>query len=166
MKTIVSVYDDHAKALEAVKLLKNGGLSSKNISLIGTAYHDKELSDTASEMKIATRGVGIGALAGSTIGLLTGMGLMAIPGLGFIFGIGALAGAVAGFDFGIIGGGIVSALAIKGINKGEVEEKYQAELNAGKTLLIFQGNAEESELARNTLESHGIHTEMGVHDHE
>ena len=165
MKTIVSIYNDHAHALDAVKLLKDAGFSSKHISLLGTAYEDKELSDTATDMKIATRGVGIGAVAGSTIGLLSGLGLMAVPGLGFIFGIGALAGAVAGFDFGIIGGGLISALAIKGLNKKEVEEKYQEELNAGKILLVFQGDATESNKAKDVLETHGIHTEMAVHDH-
>lgn len=165
MKTIISIYDNHSKALDALKLLRDAGLPSKNMSLIGTAYEDKEVMDNAADMSIAAKGVGIGALAGSSLGVLTGLGLLAVPGFGFLFGMGALAGAIAGLDVGIIGGGIISALAIGGLKKDELEQKYQTELNAGKILLVFQGGKEDADKAAEVLATHGIHTELGVHDH-
>lgn len=153
---IVSLYDHHDKALEAVKLLKDAGFNEKHISLLGHTDVGDEVQNK--DALVAARGVGIGAL----VGVLTGIGLATIPGIGILYGIGAVAGAVAGFDLGIIGGTIVSALAIKNMGK-EVADRYEAELKAGKTLLAFSGNEEETGRAQGILESHGIHTELAAH---
>lgn len=151
---IISLYDDHARAAGAVSLLKAEGFNEKHISLLGTADVGDEIQ--ARDATVAARGVGIGAL----VGVLAGIGLAAIPGIGILYGLGA--GAVAGFDFGVIGGTIVSALAIKNMGK-EVADRYAAELKAGKTLLAFSGNDEEITKARNVLEGHGMHTELLEH---
>jgi hypothetical protein len=153
---IVSLYDTHDGAVEAVKLLKNAGFNEKHISLLGRTDvgDDVQIKDA----NVAARGVGIGAL----VGVLAGVGLASIPGLGILYGLGAVAGAVAGFDFGVIGGVIASALAIKSMNK-EVADRYEAELKEGKTLLAFSGNENEVGQAKTVLESHGIHTEMTLH---
>jgi hypothetical protein len=153
---IVSLYDNHDQAVAAVKLLKTAGFNEKHISLLGKTdvWDDVQIKDA----NIAAKGVGIGAV----VGVLAGIGLTAIPGIGIFYGIGAIAAAVAGFDFGVIGGTIVSALAIKSMGK-EVADRYEAELKSGKTLLAFSGNAEEVREAKSILESHGIHTEMNEH---
>ena len=153
---IVSLYDNHDAAIEAVNLLKGAGFNQKHISLLGKTDvgDDVQLQDS----KVAAKGVGIGAL----VGVLAGIGLTMIPGIGILYGIGAVAGAVAGFDFGIIGGTIVSALAIKNMGK-EVADKYEEELKSGKILLAFSGDEEEVTKAKSILESHGIHTEMSLH---
>lgn len=105
-------------------------------------------------MAIAGAEVGIGALAGSVLGVLTGVGIFAIPGVGFLYGAGALVGAIAGFDFGIIGGGIASALTVAGISSDDTKQ-YEEVLKAGKFLVIAQGNEEEVTRAKNVLETHG-----------
>jgi len=153
---IVSLYDDHQKAIEAVQLLKNAGFGAKHISLLGKT----DVGDAVQvrDANIAAKGVGIGAL----VGVLTGLGLAVIPGVGILYGLGAVAAAVAGFDFGVIGGTIVSALAIKSMGK-EVADRYESELKAGKTLLAFSGSKEETAQAKGILESHGIHTELAEH---
>lgn len=152
---VISLYDTHEDAVAAVKLLKEAGFSSKHISLLGKA-------DTGDEdqksMSVAAKGVGLGAL----VGVLAGVGLAAIPGIGVLYGLGAVAGAVAGFDFGVIGGTVVSALAIAGMNK-DVAARYEEQLKAGKTLLSFSGNEEETRQARTVLEGQGIHTELNDH---
>ncbi|WP_118949832.1 hypothetical protein [Taibaiella helva] len=153
---IISLYDDHGKAVAAVSLLKAEGFNEKHISLLGTADVGDEIQ--ARDATVAARGVGIGAL----VGVLAGIGLAVIPGIGILYGLGAVAGAVAGFDFGVIGGTIVSALAIKNMGK-EVADRYAAELKAGKTLLAFSGNEDEILKARNVLEGHGMHTELLEH---
>lgn len=153
---IVSLYDNHDKAAEAVNLLKAAGFNAKHISLMGTTDVGDDIQ--AKDATIAARGVGIGAL----VGVLAGIGLAAIPGVGILYGLGAVAGAVAGFDFGVIGGTIVSALAIKNMDK-DVADRYAEELKAGKTLLAFSGNSDEVNQAKTVLESHGIHTEMAEH---
>lgn len=153
---IISLYDDHDKAVDAVQLLKKEGFNEKHISLLGTADvgDDVQIKDAT----IAARGVGLGAL----VGVLAGIGLAAIPGVGVLYGLGAVAGAVAGFDFGVIGGTIISALAIKNMGK-EVADRYAEELKAGKTLLAFSGDEHEVGRARDVMESHGMHTELLEH---
>lgn len=153
---IVSLYDNHDKAVAAVQLLIDEGFSAKHISLMGRTDVGDELM--IKDANIAAKGVGVGAL----VGVLAGIGLTVIPGLGIFYGIGAVAAAVAGFDFGVIGGTIVSALAIKNMHR-EVADRYEAELKAGKTLLSFSGNEADVLRAQGVLESHGIHTELSVH---
>jgi hypothetical protein len=153
---IVSLYDDHDKAVAAVQLLIDEGFEAKHISLMGRTDvgDDVQIKDAS----IAAKGVGLGAL----VGVLAGIGLTAIPGLGILYGIGAVAAAVAGFDFGVIGGTILSVLAIKNMGR-DVADRYVEELKAGKTLLAFSGNEEDVQRAKSVLEGHGIHTEMTLH---
>ncbi len=153
---IVSLYDNHDAAIEAVNLLKNAGFNEKHISLLGKTDVGDDVQ--AQDSKVAAKGVGIGAL----VGVLAGIGLTMIPGIGILYGIGAVAGAVAGFDVGVIGGTIVSALAIKNMGK-EVADRYATELESGKILLAFSGSETEVNKAKDVLESHGIHTEMNLH---
>ncbi|WP_118974369.1 hypothetical protein [Taibaiella koreensis] len=153
---IISLYDDHDKAVAAVALLKQEGFNEKHISLLGMADVGDEVQ--VKDARVAARGVGIGAL----VGVLAGIGLAAIPGIGILYGLGAVAGAVAGFDFGVIGGTIISALAIGNMGK-EVADRYAAELKAGKTLLAFSGDDTEIGKARGVLEGHGMHTELLEH---
>jgi hypothetical protein len=156
------MYDSHEKALSGVKILKQAGLSSRHISLLGTVSGDFDFDGEVQNAKTAVKGVGIGAIVGPIAGALTGIGVFAIPGLGFLFGAGALVGAIAGFDIGVIGGGLISALSLGGMHK-EMEEKYQQELHEGKLLLLVQGDDEEIAQAKSVLEQHGMHTELDVH---
>jgi uncharacterized membrane protein len=163
MRTVVGIYEDHHHAVEAVRELKSAGYNTKQISLIGKVKDTAGLEDVAEDdskrMKIAGTELGVTAIAGSTIGLLTGIGIFAIPGLGFLFGAGALVGAIAGFDFGLIGGGIISALTLPGV-KGDTAKEYEKEVSEGKLLLIVQGTEEEVKHANELLHSHGKHEEL------
>lgn len=156
MKAVISVYDTHEGAVTAVKELQNAGYSSKHLSIIGKTTGEAKVPGikNSETMAIAGAEVGIGALAGSVLGVLTGVGIFAIPGVGFLYGAGALVGAIAGFDFGIIGGGIASALTVAGISSDDTKQ-YEEVLKAGKFLVIAQGNEEEVTRAKNVLETHG-----------
>jgi hypothetical protein len=153
---IVSLYDNQASAIEAINLLKNAGFTEKQISLLGKTDVGDDIQ--VKDANVAAKGIGIGAL----VGVLAGIGLTLIPGIGILYGIGAVAGAVAGFDIGVIGGTVVSTLAIASMGK-EVADKYSEELKAGKVLLAVAGDADEIRKARAVLESHGIHTEINEH---
>lgn len=163
MRTVVGVYENHHDAVQAVRELKAAGYSTKQISLIGKVKDTAGLEDPIEEdnvrMKFAGTELGVTAIAGSTIGLLTGVGLFAIPGLGFLFGAGALVGAIAGFDIGLIGGGIIAALTLPGI-KGDTAKQYEKEVSEGKILLIIQGTETEAAEANTLLHSHGKHDEL------
>ncbi len=158
MKSTIGVYKTHDDAINALKELKNAGFNTKHVSLIGKA-EQKEDTDL---LTVAGTEVGIGALTGTTIGLLTGVGLFAIPGLGFLFGAGALVGAIAGFDFGLLGGGVVSALTLSNLHK-QVGDEYDTAIKEGRFLLIVQGSDDEVAQAEHILETHGTHTRLNTH---
>lgn len=164
MKSTIGVYDTHDDAIAAIRELKNSGFPTKNVSLIGKAdaVDDEVVLKNKNIMNVATTEVGVGAVLGSTLGLLTGVGIFAIPGLGFLFGAGALVGAIAGFDLGLIGGGAVSALTIAGINATDTEG-YEEEFRQGKFLLIVHGSEEELNRAKDILQSHGKHSSLRIH---
>lgn len=162
MKSLIGLYNSHDKAIEAIRILKENGFTNKHLSLLGKVDGDDEVVENIKNANTAVKGIGIGAVAGTTLGLLTGIGLLAIPGLGFLVGAGALAGAVAGFDFGVIGGGLISALTIGGIEK-EMEAKYQKELETGETLVIVQGDEGELVKAKTLLTAKGGYDELNAH---
>ncbi|MBP7400554.1 MAG: general stress protein [Chitinophagales bacterium] len=135
--TTIGVYDTEKQVLDVIKKLKEHHFSNKEISVI---WHKKDTHEEAQEQEkkitvTAAAEVGAGLTIGGALGALTGLGIIAIPGLGFLFGAGALVGIVAGVDFGVIAGTIIGALSIPGIKKHH-EEKYDAELKAGKHLLL------------------------------
>jgi hypothetical protein len=113
-------------------------------------------------MNVAAAEVGIGAVVGPVLGALIGIGIFAVPGLGFLYGAGALVGALAGFDFGLIGGGIASALTLMGMKEPDAQ-KYEAELQSGKFIVVAQGNDEEINKAAAILHEHGTHVDIRTH---
>jgi len=144
MTSTIGVYHNQQDALAAVQELKTAGFPANQLSVLGHAKGETEEDrlealDADHEMdqplKIAATGVGIGAVIGPVLGALTGLGILAIPGVGFLVGAGALAGAVAGLDAGLIGGGLISALAIARSNKVH-EDKYKEHLEAGRYLVV------------------------------
>lgn len=177
MKATIGIYETQEKALAAIEALKTGGYPQKQISLLHRAQHAPHPEEPGeaedgpgldsddvygSRMKVAATGVGIGAVVGPILGALAGVGVLAIPGLGLIVGAGALAGAVAGLDIGLIGGGIISALAIAGMNKHH-EELYREHLEAGRYIVVAHGNEQEIAHARELLEAQGQHIHIESH---
>jgi hypothetical protein len=163
MKATVGIYETHEQALSAIHKLKTSGFPMNKVSIMGqTDVHNPHSdADEADITAKAGKTVGIGALAGSTLGVLTGVGIFALPGLGFLFGAGALVGAIAGLDLGLIGGGIFGALSI-GLSK-EHHEKYDKYLKEGKFLLVIHGSEAETKHAQEILHEHGEHIELHSH---
>ncbi len=177
MKATIGVYEDQAKAIAAIEELKAAGFPEKQISVLHRTKNVEHPADPGENaegegidsddayqtpMKIAATGVGIGAVVGPVLGALAGVGVLAIPGLGILVGAGALAGAIAGLDVGIIGGGIISALAIARVNRHH-EELYHEHLEAGRYIVIAQGSESEIEHARDVLGGHDEHIHLDTH---
>ena len=165
MKSLIGVYNQHAEAIEAIKLLKGEAIREENISLMGKTSVDKrdssegtiDTNDPSTEAPLV-----VGAIAGPVLGVLTGIGIFAIPGLGFIYGAGALVGALAGLDFGLIGGGVVSLLATLGIeNKHHL--RFKEYLTKGKVILIAKGDEVDIEKALKILHDYNQHYDLSVH---
>jgi len=156
MKAAIGIYSSHDLALEAILKLKESGHPVSKLTVMGllvTEQLDEKMHDMpVSPIKPA--GIEIGTIAGTALGILTGVGLFAIPGLGFLYGAGAIIGAIAGFDFGIMGGGIVTLIASLGV-KDDIAKKYHDALVAGKFLVVAQGNEDEVENAKALLHAQG-----------
>lgn len=72
MKTTVGVYDTKDEIVDAINLLKENGFSSKQISVLGqVSIEDADVQADDQLVNKAGKRVGIGALAGSTIGILS-----------------------------------------------------------------------------------------------
>lgn len=159
MDTQIAVFDTHEKALHAISVLNDYHFPMAHVTLLGKAdvidnhIHVRSLTP----IKNAPALLGMGA--GTLIGLLSGLGVFAIPGFGFIYGAGALIGAIAGFDIGIVGGGIVSLLAILGIRKDK-QIICKEHLEEGKFMVIVHGTPEEVAKGENILHTHGTHLEF------
>ncbi len=162
MNTIVGVYESHQDALDAVKKLQNEGFDTKNVSLVSKAELVNDHIHVKSDHTVEKAELGVGLVAGSVIGVLTGIGIFAIPGLGFLYGAGALVGVLAGIDFGIIGGGIVAVLTGMGIDK-VVAEKYEKHLNEGKFLVFAQGDEKQIHHAHEVLHTLDLQLELEKH---
>jgi len=177
MKATIGIYETQSKALAAIQALKADGYPEKQISMLHRAEHMPHPAEPgeaeegpgvdsddvyASRMKVAATGVGIGAVVGPVLGALAGVGVLAIPGLGILVGAGALAGAIAGLDAGLIGGGIISALAIASMNKHH-EELYREHLEAGRFIVVAHGSDDELAHARRVLETYGEHLHLESH---
>ena len=101
MNATIGIYDNHELAVEAVQKLKDANYPVGQLSIMGlteTETIDEEMH-IMPKSPIKPAGLGVGTVAGTAIGILTGVGIFAIPGLGFLYGAGALVGAIAGFDF-------------------------------------------------------------------
>lgn len=165
MNSTIGIYENHSKAFDAVRKLKDSGFPVKQISIIGkteTEIMDNDMHVVMPKDPINVKGIGAGTAIGATLGILTGVGVFAIPGFGFLFGAGALVGAIAGFDFGLIGGGIASVLGTVGVQDDNVK-KYHDVLEAGKFLVVAHGNEAEVQQAKDILTGHNTHESIASH---
>jgi hypothetical protein len=151
MNTTVGVYDTHEKAIEAVQELKRAGYPVQQISLIGKAVIIDDLMHVKHNRRIKNVPAITGAILGPILGVLTGVKLFAIPGLGFLFGIGAVLGALAGFSLGIVGGGVITLVAILVIKSSAVL-KYSEHIEEKGFQVIAHGNDLEVNKAKEILD--------------
>jgi uncharacterized membrane protein len=153
MNTTIGVYDTHEKAIEAVQKLKCAGFPIQQVSLIGKAVIIDDLMHVRHNRRIKNIPAVTGAILGPILGILTGVKLFAIPGLGFLFGIGAVLGALAGFSLGIVGGGVLTLIAILTIKSGAVL-KYNEHIEEKGFQIIAHGNSEEVKRAKEILDGY------------
>ncbi|WP_019867623.1 hypothetical protein [Methylovulum miyakonense] len=155
--TVISVFDTHFEADEAIKALNKFGFDMQKLSIIGKGYQTEEhpVGFYTKGDRIKTWG-GIGAVWGGLWGLLFAPAVFFIPGIGLV----ALAGPivttlVAALESSMVMGGLSAlgaALISSGLEEDEVV-KYERDLIADKYLLILHGTEEEIAKARELLDS-------------
>lgn len=162
MQAIIGVYDSHDAALSAVQKLQSEGFPANQLSIIGKTIKVDEQFHVKSDHTVEGAEISFGVIAGSIVGVLSGIGIFAIPGFGFLFGAGALVGAFAGLELGVVGGGIAAVLTRLGVNQ-LTADKYEEYLKAGKFIIVAQGEEEELKGAEQKLGEHGAHVELEAH---
>ena len=165
--SVVSIFNTHIEAEDAVKELQKSGFDMKKLSIVGKDYHTEEnvagYYNTGDRVKYWGK---FGAFWGGLWGFLFGSAFFIIPGIGpIVVGgplvtwiIGALEGAVVVGGLSAIGAALISI----GIPKDSVL-KYETSLKSNKFLLVAHGTAEEVEHALNILEVTKA-TETTVHN--
>jgi hypothetical protein len=127
MRTITALFDTYDHAASAVRALRDAGVPSTDISLVGNssdaAFVDETLDADIDAGGGAVAGASVGAVAGGGAGLLAGLGTIIIPGIGPVIAggwlIATLVGAVAGAAVGGAAGGLLGALANAGVPEAE-----------------------------------------------
>lgn len=157
--SVVAIYDTHAGAEAAVKLLQQDGIDMKQLSIVGKDYHTEEQAigfyTSGDRMKFWG---GRGIFWGSLWGMLFGSALFFIPAIGPIVAMGPIVGwivgALEGAAVGGVAGVLVAALTSIGIPEDSVV-KYEMEVKAGKFLVLARGSAEMIVQARTLLGTTG-----------
>jgi uncharacterized membrane protein len=155
--SLIAMFQEHAQAEKAVKELQKDGFDMKRLSIVGKDYHIDEnvvgYYNVGDRMKFWGKQ---GAFWGGFWGLLFGSGLFFIPAIGPLVVFGPLVGWIAGALEGAVVVGGLSALGAglysMGIPKDSIV-KYETDIKAGKFGLIYHGTPEETEKAKQILDS-------------
>ncbi len=140
-ESAICVYEKMSEVKNAIKLLKDNGFPTKQISVVSRSMESK-----GEVHGYVTLGAEAGAWAGGIFGMLLGAAFLWIPGAGLVVIAGSLAsallGGVEGALAGALGGGLIGTLLGEKVSE-EQKTQYDEMLKAGKHLVITHGNVEE-----------------------
>jgi hypothetical protein len=157
--TITRLYNSHSEAQAVVDALRAANVGERNISVLASnadewhrdkraaTYPDKDLDGRDDRAEAAGTGAGLGAVAGGTVGALTGLGIMAIPGVGPIVAAGWLVATLAGAAAGGATGGIIGALTQAGASPEEAEVYAESLRRGGAVVSVQADDADRSRVA-------------------
>lgn len=163
---ISAIFDDRSEAEAAVRELREAGVDTGRLSVIGRDEDRTTLSDGTGEVvdDDAVGDTAGGALAGAGVGAILGVAALAIPGVGPLAAAGAIAssaipGAAAiGAGVGALAGGLTGLLKDHGISDDDAAY-YEGRINEGGIFVsadISDGDI-EAETAREILLRNGGH---------
>ncbi len=173
---IIGVYDDHLKAVEALKILKEENFPLNHVSLVGRGESIKEIDGVHTWEDATIKGAGVGSFIGGALGILGGLGMLAVPGLGVVYVAGTLSSVllsgVAGTALGGLAGTVLGT--VLGIDMGaegevtgeaykKIDKKYKEYLEQDKYLIVVHGPQKEVDQAHDILVNHVTHSSMGTH---
>ena len=163
--SVVAVFEFHGQAEAAVRELDKSGFDMKKLSIVGRDYHTDEhvvgYYNAGDRMLYWGKQ---GAFWGGLWGILFGSAFFFVPGVGPLlmagplvsWMVGALEGAAVLGGFSALG----AALASIGIPNDSILQ-YEANVKAGKFLLILHGTPEEVEDAKDRLdETQAVETRL------
>ena len=152
---ISAVFDSRSEAEAAVSELRNEGIDSDRLSLIGRDEDGTSVTDGLGERTDEGMGdAAKGALGGAGIGAILGVAALAIPGVGPLAAAGAIAssampGAAAmGAGAGAVAGGLTGLLKDHGVSD-EDAGYYEGRINDGG--IFVSVDAGEGDLSAETV---------------
>ena len=156
---IISTFESHEKAEDAIKQLQKSGYDMKKISLVGRDFQTEESVIGFYNMGDRAKYWGkLGAFWGGLWGLLFGSALFIVPGIGPLVIAGSFISSLVGAAEGIVVVGGLSALGAAlfsiGIPKDSVVQ-YEAEVKAGKYIMIAHGTMDDLKSAREIVKNSG-----------
>ena len=164
--SIVAIFASHNGAEDAVRELQKSGFDMKKLSIVGKDYHSDEhvvgYYNTGDRMMYWGK---FGAFWGGLWGMLFGSAFFFIPGIGPLLVAGPLVTWIVGALEGAVVMGGISALGAALVSIGIPENsvlQYEADLKAGKFLLILQATPQEVERAKECLDNTQA-TETTIH---
>lgn len=155
--SIVAIFESHNEAEDAVRELQKSGFDMKKLSIVGKDYHTDEhvvgYYNTGDRMMYWGK---LGAFWGGLWGMLFGSAFFFVPGIGpllvagplVMWIVGALEGAAMMGGLSALGAALVSI----GIPKNSVLQ-YEANVKAGKFLLVLHATSQEVERAKDRLDN-------------
>ena len=164
--SVVSIFNTHLEAEDAVRSLQRASFDMTKLSIIGKDYHAEEhvVGYYNTGDRIGYWGK-LGAFWGGFWGLLFGSAFLVIPGIGPIVAGGPLVGWIIGaLEGAIVVGGISAvgaALYSIGVPKDSII-KYENSIKSNQFLVIVHGTTSEIEKAKDILQS-GKPVEINVH---
>ena len=146
MENVCGVFENRNSAEKAMIELLSAGLPQAQISLILSGEtRDKLMIIGRDEAGEAAKGAATGAtFVGAFAALMAGaiaIGSLAVPGT-TLFVAGPLVAALSGGAVGAVTGGVLGALVKAGLPEADAE-KYAAEIQHGKALLVVQPETDQ-----------------------
>ena len=154
--SVVAIFESHNQAEDAVRELQKSGFDMTKLSIVGKDYHTDEhvvgYYNAGDRMMYWGK---LGAFWGGLWGMLFGSAFFLVPGIGPLLVAGPLVAWIVGALEGaaVMGGlsALGAALASIGIPKNSILQ-YEANVKAGKFLLILHATPEEVERAKDRLD--------------
>ncbi|MGB0403722.1 MAG: hypothetical protein ACPGEG_06445 [Salibacteraceae bacterium] len=158
-KSVVAVYDNHAKAVRAVKHLVKNDIPENELSIVGQGQliedHIHFVPVKKAKMVIPYIGLAIGA----GLGLLAGYGILPLPGFDSIVEAGGFVGMLAGTVFGAVVGALISIVFSLIYRKDDLVV-MQKHIDKGKYMLVVKGELADIEKSKKLLHTENIHEEI------
>ncbi len=164
--SVVAIFGTHNKAEDSVRDLQKDGFDMKKLSIVGRDYHTDEhvVGYYNAGDRVMYWGT-LGAFWGGLWGILFGSAFFLVPGIGPLLVAGPLAMWIVGALEGAIAVGGLSALGAALVSIGIPEDsvlEYEANLKAGKFLLIVHATPQEVRRAKDCLDDTQA-TETTIH---
>ena len=159
--TIVGLFEDAARAQQAVEELRGAGFGDEDVGFaVRRGEGPAGETDRGERGTNAPEGATAGAVTGGVLGgVLGAAAALLIPGLGPVIAGGILAATLGGAAAGAAAGGLLGALAGLGIPEEEAHF-YQREFEAGRAIVTVHADGRHEEVAA-ILRRHGAYDIRG-----